>query len=186
MRVMTEEQSTDLPFIEKKKSPGDQTQAEARGDRSHPPQIDGLETESGIPCIDPGGGGWFGRTAEQSPLTGYEPKNLIEISSQHTPINFPSRRNSFNCGKLQHCFGNHVMHEGSCGKLQPIAQMLKNPSWMEREIVKFGRVSSQEQERFLSERKSPLPCAEAKLSLNVFLPAGKIISLTFCRLPGIN
>ena len=57
---------------------------------------DGLETESGIPCIDPRGGGWFGRMAEQSPVTGYEPKNLIEISSQHTPINFPSRRNSFN------------------------------------------------------------------------------------------
>ena len=30
---------------------------------------DRLETESGIPCIDPGGGGWFGGVAEQSPLT---------------------------------------------------------------------------------------------------------------------
>ena len=27
---------------------------------------DGQETESGIPCIDPGGGGWFGQVAEQS------------------------------------------------------------------------------------------------------------------------
>ena len=35
---------------------------------------DGQETESGIPCINPGGGGWFGRVAEQSPLTGCEPK----------------------------------------------------------------------------------------------------------------
>ena len=33
--------------------------------------------------------------AEQAPLTGYEPNNLIEISSAHTPINFPSRRSSF-------------------------------------------------------------------------------------------
>ena len=41
------------------------------------------------------GGGCFGPVAEQSPLTGYEPNNLIEISSQHTPINFPSRRNIF-------------------------------------------------------------------------------------------
>ena len=56
---------------------------------------DGLETEPGIHCNDPGGGGWFGRMAEQSPLTGFEPKNLIEISSQHTPIDFLSRRNSF-------------------------------------------------------------------------------------------
>ena len=30
---------------------------------------DGLETESEIHCNDPGGGVWFGRTAEQSPLT---------------------------------------------------------------------------------------------------------------------
>ena len=52
-----------------------------------------LETEPGIPCIDLCGGGWFGPVAKQSPLTGYEPNNLIEISNQHTPINFPSRRN---------------------------------------------------------------------------------------------
>ena len=25
--------------------------------------LDGLETESEIPCIDPSGGGWFGRVA---------------------------------------------------------------------------------------------------------------------------
>ena len=30
---------------------------------------DGLETESEIHCNDPGGGVWFGRRAEQSPLT---------------------------------------------------------------------------------------------------------------------
>ena len=35
---------------------------------------DGLETESGIPCTDPSGGGWFVRVAQQSPLTGHEPK----------------------------------------------------------------------------------------------------------------
>ena len=56
---------------------------------------DGLETEPGIPCIDPSGGGCFGPVAEQSPLTGDEPNNLIQISSQHTPVNFPSRRNIF-------------------------------------------------------------------------------------------
>ena len=30
---------------------------------------DRLETEPGITCRDPGAGGWFGRMAEQSPLT---------------------------------------------------------------------------------------------------------------------
>ena len=32
--------------------------------------------------------------AEQSPFRGYEPMNLIETSSRHTPIIFLSRRNS--------------------------------------------------------------------------------------------
>ena len=32
--------------------------------------------------------------AEQSPLTGYEPRSLIEVSSEHTPINLPSRNGS--------------------------------------------------------------------------------------------
>ena len=34
--------------------------------------------------------------ARQSPHTGYEPKSLIEVSSEHTPIKFPSRKASFN------------------------------------------------------------------------------------------
>ena len=55
---------------------------------------DRLETELGTTCADPRGGGRFGHMAEQSPLTGYEPNNLIEISSERTPINFPSKRNS--------------------------------------------------------------------------------------------
>ena len=40
-------------------------------------------------------GSWFGRTAEQSPLTGCEPSSLIDISSEYTPINFLSRKNSY-------------------------------------------------------------------------------------------
>ena len=43
-----------------------------------------------------GGGSWFGRVAEQSHLTGYEPNSLIESSSEHRPINFPSGKNSLN------------------------------------------------------------------------------------------
>ena len=163
---------------------------------------DGLEKESGIPCIDPGGGGWFDRLVDQSPLTGYEPKNLIEISSQHTPINFPSRRNSFNTdfndaptvaasddtdtldagmtsplltqeretnpisdsvhrqavasdsSNPQQPASPYVMHEGVAGNCNivfvimmkgvagncngAIAQKLKNPCWMETEIVNLA------------------------------------------------
>ena len=41
-------------------------------------------------------GGWlFGRLAERSPLTGYEPKTTIEVSTEHTPINLLSRKGSF-------------------------------------------------------------------------------------------
>ena len=46
-------------------------------------------------CADPQSGSWFGRMAEQSPTAGFELKDLIEISGQHMPINFPSRKNSF-------------------------------------------------------------------------------------------
>ena len=42
-----------------------------------------LITESGTTCVDPRSGSWFGRMAEQSPLKGFEPKDLIEISSEH-------------------------------------------------------------------------------------------------------
>ena len=47
------------------------------------------------PCAAPQGGLILGRLAEQSPLAGYEPNSLIEASSEHTPINFPSRKDSF-------------------------------------------------------------------------------------------
>ena len=40
------------------------------------------------------GGLCFGRLAEQSPLTDVEPKSLTEVSSEHTPINLPSRKGS--------------------------------------------------------------------------------------------
>ena len=40
----------------------------------------------------PQGGLCFSRLAEQSPLTGDEPKSLVEVSSEYTPIVLPSRR----------------------------------------------------------------------------------------------
>ena len=38
----------------------------------------------------------FGHQAESSLLTGYEPKSCIDVSSDHTAINYTLRRNSFN------------------------------------------------------------------------------------------
>ena len=62
----------------------------------NPPHfLDVLVTELGANCADPRGGSWFGRIAEQSPLTGCEPNTLVEISSEYTPTNFLSRRTSF-------------------------------------------------------------------------------------------
>ena len=37
------------------------------------------------------GGSCFGRLADQSLLTGYEPKSLIEVSKEHTPIILPQK-----------------------------------------------------------------------------------------------
>ena len=44
------------------------------------------------PCATSQGGLLFGRLAEHSPLAGYEPNSLIEFGSEHTPINFLSRK----------------------------------------------------------------------------------------------
>ena len=57
-----------------------------------------LQTGIGLTCADPRGGPLFGRMAEQSRLTSYEPKNLVEVSSEHTPIDFFSTKNSFSTG----------------------------------------------------------------------------------------
>ena len=51
-------------------------------------------TESGKICADLRSGSLFGRIDEQSPTAGYEPKDLIEISSEYTPINFPTWKSS--------------------------------------------------------------------------------------------
>ena len=133
---------------------------------------DELETESGIPRDDPGGG--LAGLAEQSPLTGYEPKNLIEICSQHTPINFPSRRNSFNTDfndvptiaasedtdtlgarmtsplftqeREVNPFSDSVCHvEKSCGKLQRSGcSDVEKFLLIGQSVLEFGSVSSQE------------------------------------------
>ena len=47
------------------------------------------------PCATLQGRLILGWLAEQSPPTGYEPKSPIEVSSEHTPIDFPSRKDSF-------------------------------------------------------------------------------------------
>ena len=60
-----------------------------------PPFPATLVTESSATCADPRSGSWFGRMPERSRLTGCEPNSLIEISSDHTPTNFPRRKNSF-------------------------------------------------------------------------------------------
>ena len=41
-------------------------------------------------------GGQSGHLADTTQITGNEPKTCIEVSSVHTPINFPTRRDSFN------------------------------------------------------------------------------------------
>ena len=64
-----------------------------------PPSTPTALPMSGIrrsPCATPHGGLLFGYLAESTPLTGCEPKTCIDVSSEHTPINHPSRRDSFN------------------------------------------------------------------------------------------
>ena len=48
------------------------------------------------PCATLHGILLFGHLAESTPLMSYEPKTWIDVSSEHTPINYSSRRNNFN------------------------------------------------------------------------------------------
>ena len=48
------------------------------------------------PCATPLLDGQSGPLANTTPTTGYEPNFCIDVSSEHTPINFPSRKDSFN------------------------------------------------------------------------------------------
>ena len=48
------------------------------------------------PCASPHGGFQFRRLVEHNPLASYEPTTCIEVSSEHTPIEYTTRRNSFN------------------------------------------------------------------------------------------
>ena len=66
------------------------------------------ETVTGIrptPCALRQDDGQVGPLAARHPATGYEPKFCIDVSSERTPINFPSRQDSFN---LEHDLTNTV------------------------------------------------------------------------------
>ena len=58
-----------------------------------------LNPSSPRPCATPQGGMLSGRLTEQSSLTGYDPKSLIQVSSERTPINLLSRR-SFDASEI--------------------------------------------------------------------------------------
>ena len=47
------------------------------------------------PCVTPLWSGPSGDLADPTPNTGYEPKFCIDVSSEHTPINFPTRKSTF-------------------------------------------------------------------------------------------
>ena len=47
------------------------------------------------PCATPLWSGPSGHLADPTPNTGYEPKFCIDVSSEHTPINLPTRKSSF-------------------------------------------------------------------------------------------
>ena len=50
----------------------------------------------GTPCATSPEGRQSGHLAEPHPHTGHEPKSCIDVSSEHTPINYFARRNSSN------------------------------------------------------------------------------------------
>ena len=66
-----------------------QTTCSSRPERA---SLTGIRTHSSATSLE-----WqSGYLADSIPLTGYEPKTCIDVSSEHTPINYPYRKNSFN------------------------------------------------------------------------------------------
>ena len=66
---------------------------------------DGLDKESGIPCIDPGGGGWFGRVAAQSP---FAKKDIQRVQRSLTAYN--QRTGKYRTVRFGRDFPNCSMH----------------------------------------------------------------------------
>ena len=61
---------------------------------SAPPMLTGIRSTTQR-AASPWGGP-SGHLADPTPRTGCEPNFCIDVSSEHTPINFPSRKDSFN------------------------------------------------------------------------------------------
>ena len=61
----------------------------------NPLRFPGVLVELGAHCAAPRCGSWVLAVWLKRPLSSYEPNSLIEISSEYTPINLPSMRNSF-------------------------------------------------------------------------------------------
>ena len=94
---------------------------------------DWLETESSIPCVDPSGCGGFGRMADQSPLTGCEPRNLVEIPSQQHADELSFQEKQFRC-RLQrraHLCRFWCHRHPGCGNAPPLLTQ-------EREVNPFS------------------------------------------------
>ena len=106
-----------------------------------------------------------GHLADPLPHTGYEPKSCIDIRSEHTPINYPSRRNSFNIEndltttvaayENSDCFQQQAAASGSS---QHVSASEVNPwfgadMWARTRKPVRGNVSNVSVEETLSKRK---------------------------------
>ena len=95
------------------------------------------------PCATPQGCLLFGGMAEQRSLTGCESKALIEVGSEHTPINFPSRNDCFNTD-----FNDLVTTVAASEITDTIVRQLTSPLFSrERDVSAnpFGVYGSQQQ-----------------------------------------
>ena len=91
-------------------------------------------------CATPPGGMLSGHLAESSPHTGYEAKTCIDLSIEHTPIHYPSRRSSFNIedeltttvASSENSDGFHQQAAVS-GSPQPVPASVVNP-WLSADM----------------------------------------------------
>ena len=87
----------------------------------------------------------FVHLAESSSYTGYEPKSCIDVSSEHTPINYSSRRNSFNVDNdfttaVAASENSDDFHQqaAASGSPQPVPASVVNP-WLSTDMWSSNR-----------------------------------------------
>ena len=126
----------------------------------------GCKTDNHVPLVVPGvqtPGGQFGRFAEQSPLTDYEPNDPVDVSStEGTPMLLPSRRASIGSTKKSSEDIATTLASSEVDERQSMG-MLASPLFTRKRAASAApsRINHSKRENYVS-NSSHIPCSAGK------------------------